>query len=82
MIPITCVMLQRQHLLMALLAFEGMILTILVTIMVLMLYSWMFVTLIILTFGACGASLGLACMVMMARSYGNDHISSLSTNKC
>nr|YP_009250800.1 NADH dehydrogenase subunit 4L [Namalycastis abiuma]AMY15511.1 NADH dehydrogenase subunit 4L [Namalycastis abiuma] len=79
---ILCILIQRHHLLMALLAMEAMILTL----VLLMLSShdaqWTFMIMIMLTFGACEAGLGLACMVSMARSYGNDHLTSLSINKC
>nr|BDQ44222.1 NADH dehydrogenase subunit 4L [Pheretima kunigamiensis] len=37
---------------------------------------------ILLTFGACEASLGLSLMVCMSRSYGNDMLKSLTTSKC
>nr|YP_009244854.1 NADH dehydrogenase subunit 4L [Amynthas carnosus]AMO26939.1 NADH dehydrogenase subunit 4L [Amynthas carnosus]BDQ43858.1 NADH dehydrogenase subunit 4L [Amynthas carnosus] len=37
---------------------------------------------ILLTFGACEASLGLSLMVSMSRSYGNDTLKSLTSAKC
>nr|BDQ44118.1 NADH dehydrogenase subunit 4L [Pheretima confusa] len=37
---------------------------------------------ILLTFGACEASLGLSLMVSMSRSYGNDMLKSLTSTKC
>nr|BDQ44261.1 NADH dehydrogenase subunit 4L [Amynthas yambaruensis] len=40
------------------------------------------VTVILLTFGACEASLGLSLMVSMSRSYGNDMLKSLTSAKC
>nr|AMO26965.1 NADH dehydrogenase subunit 4L [Amynthas sp. 1 LZ-2016] len=39
-------------------------------------------TVILLTFGACEASLGLSLMVSMSRSYGNDMLKSLTSTKC
>nr|QHT65001.1 NADH dehydrogenase subunit 4L [Pseudonereis variegata] len=81
-ITLTCVMLQRQHLLMALLALEAMILSLIIMIIMLMNTSWLMFVIAMLTFGACEASLGLACMTAMSRSYGNDHLNSLSMNKC
>nr|ANP26492.1 NADH dehydrogenase subunit 4L [Laeonereis culveri] len=79
---VCCVLLQRIHLLMALLALEAMILS--MTLMVIMLTnsSWTMFIIIMLTMGACEASLGLACMTAMSRSYGNDFPNSLTLNKC
>nr|YP_009974936.1 NADH dehydrogenase subunit 4L [Perinereis cultrifera]QNJ33910.1 NADH dehydrogenase subunit 4L [Perinereis cultrifera] len=82
LITLTCVVLQRHHLLMVLLALEAMILSLMFMIIVLTNATWLLFIVIILTFGACEASLGLACMTAMSRSYGNDHLYSLSLNKC
>nr|YP_009739587.1 NADH dehydrogenase subunit 4L [Boreotrophon candelabrum]QIC50565.1 NADH dehydrogenase subunit 4L [Boreotrophon candelabrum] len=38
--------------------------------------------LILITLGACEASLGLAILVAIIRSEGNDYVSSFSTHKC
>lgn len=38
--------------------------------------------LLILTVGACAAALGLACLVKITQSYGNDNLISLSLIKC
>nr|YP_010241786.1 NADH dehydrogenase subunit 4L [Varicospira cancellata]QTI82474.1 NADH dehydrogenase subunit 4L [Varicospira cancellata] len=38
--------------------------------------------LILITLGACEASLGLAILVTIIRSQGNDYVSSFSINKC
>uniref|UniRef100_UPI0030E0A801 NADH dehydrogenase subunit 4L n=1 Tax=Pilargis wolfi TaxID=3023926 RepID=UPI0030E0A801 len=76
---------QRKRLLMALLSLEAVILTLtLLTTMALSLLSPtnMFLCLVMLSFGACEASLGLACLVAMMRSYGSDQIKSLTLNKC
>lgn len=40
------------------------------------------ITVILLTFGACEASLGLGLIVFISRSYGNDLIKSLTATKC
>lgn len=40
------------------------------------------ISIVILTFGACEASLGLRLIVIMSRYYGRDLFKSLSTNKC
>nr|YP_009974949.1 NADH dehydrogenase subunit 4L [Platynereis bicanaliculata]QNJ33923.1 NADH dehydrogenase subunit 4L [Platynereis bicanaliculata] len=81
-ISLTCVILQRQHLLMALLALEVMVLSLMFMIILVSGSSWLMFIIIILTFGACEASLGLACMTAMSRSYGNDQLNSLLLNKC
>nr|NP_009247.1 NADH dehydrogenase subunit 4L [Platynereis dumerilii]AAF02691.1 NADH dehydrogenase subunit 4L [Platynereis dumerilii] len=81
-LSITCVILQRQHLLMALLALEAMILALIIMMIVILSTSWSMFIIVMLTFGACEASLGLACMTAMSRSYGNDRLNSLSSNKC
>nr|AVW86160.1 NADH dehydrogenase subunit 4L [Panthalis oerstedi] len=76
---------QRNQLLMALLTLEAMILA--MTLLILTASSFvnlneLFTSMVLLTFGACEASLGLACLVKMARTFGNDQVSSLSTTKC
>nr|AOR07197.1 NADH dehydrogenase subunit 4L [Enchytraeus cf. crypticus SL-2017] len=77
---------QRTHLLMALLCLEGMMLS-----LVLLIPSFLYMTsminisaiaLIMLTLGACEASIGLSIMVNMSRSYGSDLFKSVSSNKC
>nr|YP_010944244.1 NADH dehydrogenase subunit 4L [Nectoneanthes uchiwa]YP_010944257.1 NADH dehydrogenase subunit 4L [Nectoneanthes multignatha]WLW41610.1 NADH dehydrogenase subunit 4L [Nectoneanthes uchiwa]WLW41623.1 NADH dehydrogenase subunit 4L [Nectoneanthes multignatha] len=82
LMSLTCVIMQRNHLLMALLALEAMILGLIIMIIIMTNSSWLMFIITILTFGACEASLGLACMTAMSRSYGNDHINSLNINKC
>nr|YP_010274809.1 NADH dehydrogenase subunit 4L [Chrysopetalum debile]UJV31486.1 NADH dehydrogenase subunit 4L [Chrysopetalum debile] len=82
MSAIITAVLQRQHLLMTLLAFEGMILGLMSLYIFMSPSSDMFMSMVLLTMGACEASLGLACLVNMTRSYGNDHVSSLTLSKC
>nr|AXJ93311.1 NADH dehydrogenase subunit 4L [Nereis sp.] len=81
-IALICAMIQRQHLLMILLALEAMVLGIVLMIISLLNSTWLMLIIMILTFGACEASLGLACMTAMSRSYGNDHLNSMLSNKC
>nr|YP_010502219.1 NADH dehydrogenase subunit 4L [Leocrates chinensis]UXC96464.1 NADH dehydrogenase subunit 4L [Leocrates chinensis] len=78
---ITTMALQRHHILMCLLALEGMILMLLAFIISVSSME-LFLSLVILTMGACEASLGLACLVLMTRSFGNDMIASLTSSKC
>uniref|UniRef100_UPI0030DF1C81 NADH dehydrogenase subunit 4L n=1 Tax=Synelmis amoureuxi TaxID=3053537 RepID=UPI0030DF1C81 len=82
---IVTMVIQRQSILMALLALEAMILSLaLMTTLTVMAHSptKIFLCLILLTLGACEAALGLACLVSMMRSYGSDQIKTLSLNKC
>ena len=79
---IITVIFQRKHLLIALLAFEGIILGLIRLYIFISPNSDMFIAIILLTIGACEASLGLACLVNITRSYGNDHISSITLSKC
>nr|UIX22973.1 NADH dehydrogenase subunit 4L [Eisenia nordenskioldi] len=39
------------------------------------------ISVLLLTFGACEASLGLSLMVLMSRSFGTDMLKSLTMNK-
>nr|AVW86121.1 NADH dehydrogenase subunit 4L [Melaenis sp. YZ-2018] len=82
---ILTMVIQRFHILMTLLALEAMILNL----MILALLSTtlpsdksLFLVMILLTFGACEAALGLACLVKMTRTFGNDHIASSSLSSC
>nr|QYK19532.1 NADH dehydrogenase subunit 4L [Neoamphitrite affinis] len=77
--------LQRKHMLMALLCLEAIILSL----VLMLIMNWsplpqnmtpLFI--ILLTLGACEASLGLALLVSMARSVGTDMLNLLTNNKC
>lgn len=81
-ITLITVILQRQHLLIVLLSLEIIILRLVLMIITLLNVTWILLVITTLTFGACEARLGLACITAIRRSYGNDHLSSLSTNKC
>lgn len=85
-LTLAALILQRTHLLIALLCLEGIILT-----LVLLIPSFLYLSrinnilvfaLIILTLGACEARVGLSILVNMSRSYGRDILKSVSTNKC
>lgn len=82
---IFALLLQRRHFLIALLCLEGIILT-LVLLIPIILYSRNLavptVRIIILTLGACEASLGLRILVNISRSNGSDILKSITTNKC
>ena len=76
---------QRHHILIALLSLEAIILSLafLITLGASSPHSLeLFYCLIILTFGACEASIALAILVSISRTYGNDMIRTLAINKC
>lgn len=76
---------QRTHLLISLFCLEGIILSLVLYIPSIIYYSNIIlptISIIILTFGACEARLGLSLIVLISRSYGSDIIQSLTTNKC
>lgn len=82
---VLALLIQRSHFLIRLLCLEGIILrTVLFVPLIIYSYSLILPTIriIILTFGACEARLGLRLLVKISRSYGSDIISSLSINKC
>nr|ALQ78875.1 NADH dehydrogenase subunit 4L [Glycera tridactyla] len=79
---ITTMITQRRHLLMALLALEAVMLTITLIIVLFSSTNELFMTFVVLTLAACEASLGLACLVIITRSLGNDLFKTLSSNKC
>ena len=76
--------LQRKHLLNALLSLEIIVLGLYALIISAFLgeNDNLFLTFIILTFGACEASVGLALLVCLIRTHGNDYISSINIHKC
>uniref|UniRef100_A0AAU6QGH1 NADH-ubiquinone oxidoreductase chain 4L n=1 Tax=Prionospio sp. 3 MH-2023 TaxID=3059271 RepID=A0AAU6QGH1_9ANNE len=76
---------QRQHILMCLLSLEAALLSLAFTAGILsttLSSMSMFYCVVILTFGACEASLALAILVMVSRSTGSDLIKSINMNKC
>lgn len=84
-ITIICFLLIRNNLLIALLTLELFVLT-LVSITLLLIgfiaSSNILTMLIILTLGACEARLGLACLIKISRSYGNDKLNNNSIVIC
>jgi len=78
-------LIQRQHFLISLFSLEGIILTLVAIIPLSMSVTNMplsTISIILLTFGACEARLGLSLIVIISRYYGRDIFKSLSTNKC
>nr|YP_009307961.1 NADH dehydrogenase subunit 4L [Myrianida brachycephala]AOR87134.1 NADH dehydrogenase subunit 4L [Myrianida brachycephala] len=83
--PIISIFMNKHHLLMSLLLFESLILAMVASMFMLFIYSnlsHLFLILVMLTMGACEASLGLACLVKMMRSFGNDLLMNSSMLKC
>lgn len=81
LISIFCIVIQRLHILIALLSLEAIILGVTYIIIISALSMNLmefFSALVILSFGACEARLGLACLVSIARSFGNDKLASSS----
>ena len=78
-------LIQRQHFLISLFSLEGMILTLVAIIplsLTILYIQLTTISIIILTFGACEASLGLSLIVIISRHYGSDMLKSISVNKC
>nr|YP_010241721.1 NADH dehydrogenase subunit 4L [Aporrhais serresiana]QTI82409.1 NADH dehydrogenase subunit 4L [Aporrhais serresiana] len=76
--------LQYKHLLSILLSLEAATMNLFIMVFALtnnLAYSGQS-ALILITLGACEASLGLAVLVIVIRSRGNDYVSSFSTQKC
>nr|AVJ52549.1 NADH dehydrogenase subunit 4L [Psacasta neglecta] len=70
----------RNHLLLALLSLEFMVLSIFYMMVVLMMmYGYeLYFSLIFLVFSVCEGALGLSILVKLVRSQGNDYLMSLS----
>jgi len=80
-----CFLCQRRHILMSLLSLEAVVLSLALLICLVGGYIFsmdLFYCLVVLTFGACEASVALAVLVIVTRSYGSDIMSSLRLSKC
>nr|AAU20560.1 NADH dehydrogenase subunit 4L [Plethodon petraeus] len=78
--------LNRTHLLSALLCLEGMMLTLFLAFSLwakqLDTTSYLSLPMMMLTFSACEASTGLSLMVATARTHGTDHLKNLNLLQC
>lgn len=77
--------LQQSHLLISLLTLEGLALSLVLNIPVGLTIAKMslsVLSIIMLSFSACEARLGLALLVLIARTHGTDIVNNLITNKC
>nr|BDQ44001.1 NADH dehydrogenase subunit 4L [Amynthas surcatus] len=84
-LAMTNMLLNQTHFLMTLLSLEGITLSLVLFVPLMLMNCNAMNTamaVILLTFGACEASLGLGLMVSMSRSYGNDMLKSLTATKC
>lgn len=85
MSAMVALILNKNHLLISLLALEAFILRLVIIIpLTLSIASAraIFTSIILLSIGACEASLGLALIVLISRTYGSDKIQSITANKC
>lgn len=76
---------QQQHFLISLFSLEGIILTLVALIPLSLSISNIpiaTIRIILLTFGACEARLGLRLIVIISRYYGRDLFKSITLNKC
>lgn len=78
------IFLERGHLLMVLIFLEATMLGLFS--LLLFNYFWSFsnlyLCLVLISFGACEAAVGLALLVSLIRSHGNDFVSTLSVYEC
>nr|BDQ43793.1 NADH dehydrogenase subunit 4L [Metaphire megascolidioides] len=84
-LAMTNMLFNQSHFLMTLLSLEGITLSLVLFVPLMLMNctaSNTSMSVILLTFGACEASLGLGLMVSMSRSYGNDMLKSLTSTKC
>jgi len=82
---LVCFLCQRRHVLIILLSLEAVILSLalLVCLSGSSFFSMdLFYCLVVLTFGACEASVALAVLVIVTRSFGRDMLFSLRLRKC
>nr|YP_009244906.1 NADH dehydrogenase subunit 4L [Duplodicodrilus schmardae]AMO27030.1 NADH dehydrogenase subunit 4L [Duplodicodrilus schmardae]BDQ43689.1 NADH dehydrogenase subunit 4L [Duplodicodrilus schmardae]BDQ43845.1 NADH dehydrogenase subunit 4L [Duplodicodrilus schmardae] len=85
LMAMTNLLFNQTHFLMTLLSLESITLSLVLFVPLMLMNSAApntAMAVILLTFGACEASLGLSLMVAMSRSYGNDMLKSLTTVKC
>lgn len=76
---------QQSHFLITLLTLEGLTLSLVLFVPLalrMLLIPLGILRLLILTLGACEASVGLALLVIIVRGYGRDLVNNTSLNKC
>lgn len=78
-------LLHHKYLLLTLLSLEAITLGTLIFILnryIIIAINFTIVSILILTIGACEASLGLTLLVLISRFYGNDLVKNLRVSKC
>nr|YP_006303251.1 NADH dehydrogenase subunit 4L [Zygeupolia rubens]ADZ05378.1 NADH dehydrogenase subunit 4L [Zygeupolia rubens] len=75
---------ERGHLLMVLLLLESVILELFFVLLfgLALSVSSLYLSLVLISFGACEASVGLSLLVSLIRSHGNDFVSLLTVYEC
>ena len=84
-IAVIILIINKNHLLLSLLALERLILRLVILIPINIIISniqSLFIRIVLLSIGACEARIGLALIVIISRTYGSDMIKSLSIRKC
>nr|AIG23560.1 NADH dehydrogenase subunit 4L [Pseudantechinus macdonnellensis] len=86
MLALTGVLIYRSHLMSTLLCLEGMMLSLFILMTLLITHFHMFsmsmAPLILLVFSACEAGVGLALLVKISTTHGNDYIQNLNLLQC
>lgn len=85
MLAMIGLIINRKHLLIALLYLEAFMLRLVILIplsIIIFSSQSIFISIVLLSIGACEARLGLALIVIISRTYGSDLISSTTINKC
>nr|AIG23274.1 NADH dehydrogenase subunit 4L [Murexia longicaudata] len=85
-LSLTGVLVYRSHLMSTLLCLEGMMLSLFILMTLLITHFHMFslsmIPLILLVFSACEAGIGLALLVKISTTHGNDHVQNLNLLQC
>nr|SBW75569.1 NADH dehydrogenase subunit 4L [Chelonoidis alburyorum] len=85
-ISITGLSLHRTHLVSTLLCLEGMMLSLFIALSMwpiqLQTSSFMLTPMLMLSFSACEAGMGLSLLVASSRTHGSDHLQSLNLLQC
>uniref|UniRef100_A0A7N4PX06 NADH-ubiquinone oxidoreductase chain 4L n=1 Tax=Sarcophilus harrisii TaxID=9305 RepID=A0A7N4PX06_SARHA len=80
------VLIYRSHLISTLLCLEGIILSLFILITLLIthfhIFSISIIPLILLVFSACEAGIGLALLVKISTTHGNDYVQNLNLLQC
>nr|YP_009943224.1 NADH dehydrogenase subunit 4L [Tupaia splendidula]QOD41452.1 NADH dehydrogenase subunit 4L [Tupaia splendidula] len=76
----------RSHMMSALLCLEGMMLALFIMASIMVLNNHLILTamlpIILLVFAACEAAVGLALLVMVSNTYGQDYVQNLNLLQC